>query len=341
MFSRSRSAHVPWSWALLLCSLLSFCTCIAAQEPPQRRLVPGVGFNLAQDYGTASAHHANSTVAHIVKIEGSPAYKQFMRGHSAASPQPQSVLCPRLIASIPLLDAICQPSQLPSSGADAAKPMIRALKASVEAYLGTTFCFADVAIPATLSADQNAAIRDALAADGLQTALPNPINAALAAAVANGIKTDDERVLLAVDYSRSGLAAMLFTQELGVFDELRHDAWPELGDDSAPLDPRHWDLVRAALANFLRDSDRRAGVDDLVSYGDRAEERQFREALRDVLGKAQGQAEGALFDPIFASAAGVADASFNVMDDPGFSKKPFWSCGWRSALYRDSNEAEL
>ncbi|EKG20433.1 Heat shock protein 70 [Macrophomina phaseolina MS6] len=341
MFPRSRCAQAPWSLALLLCLLLSFCTCIAAQEPPRRRLVPGVGFSLAHDYGTASVHHANSTVANVVKIEGSPAYKQFMRGHSAASPHPQSALCPRLIASIPLLDAICQPSQLPSSGVDAAKPMVRALKASVEAYLGTTFCFADVAIPATLSADQNAAIRDALAADGLQTALPNPINAALAAAVANGIETDDERVLLAVDYSRSGLAAVLFTQELGVFDELRHDAWPELGDDSAPQDPRHWDLVSAALANFLRESDRRAGVDDLVSYGDRAEEKQFRDALRDVLGKAQGQAEAVMFDPIFASAAGVADASFNVMDDPGFSKKPFWSCGWRSALYRDSSEAEL
>jgi hypothetical protein len=67
---------------------------------------------------------------------------------------------------------------------NAANAMVAALKSSVVAYLGTTFCFADITIPNIDNIHQKDIIQAAVAGQGLRQTLPT-INAWKSAVAAN------------------------------------------------------------------------------------------------------------------------------------------------------------
>jgi hypothetical protein len=85
--------------------------------------------------------------------------------------------------------------------------MLGALKSSAVAYLGTTFCFVDIAVPNHRKSYQKDVIQAAVKAHILRQTFPTQ-SAGKVAMIANeppDAKLPDEQITLAIDYSRSGL----------------------------------------------------------------------------------------------------------------------------------------
>lgn len=82
-------------------------------------------------YRTASIYFKNTSTVNVAKIEGSPAYKAFMR----SNPKPDTLLCSIL--------CICRSR---NGDVAAAAALLSTLKSAVTSYFGTTFCFADITL---------------------------------------------------------------------------------------------------------------------------------------------------------------------------------------------------
>ncbi|KAJ9669669.1 hypothetical protein H2201_000053 [Coniosporium apollinis] len=327
---RTTSSSTFRSIIPLIC-LLCLLPCILAQGPPPKRFrVPGVGLSLTPDYGTAAIYFANGSIAEVAQIEGRPEYKAFMRRKEAPSSLKTS-LCDAFPPT--LQQATLNFCSKPPDSASVVS-LLRALKYSVEAYLGTTFCFADVVIPDSSRTYQCNVIEKAIIAVGLRQT-HSILNAGLFAVIANrGSWSDDkdrpERVILSVDYSRSGLNTMLFCDDEDSIDDLRQVYSPDLGAEN----------VETALKGFVEPPFGHSPmgvklpdhIDRLVLYGDRVSDREFLETLRRVLGT--DLVENAyVFDPLFASAVGIAESSHLRMRRIDFNTKPAIGCRWRSNLY--------
>lgn len=354
----SRNLSLPlWSWAVLLFMCLACCpcnACIAGPLPRIRTTVPGIGFGLAADYGTATIY-ANRTFFNIAKIEGNTEYKHFMRtGGNAAAGQPQapSALCSYL-TNLPLVHHLC-PKHL---NVQAIESMLRALTASVEAYLGTGFCFVNIAVP------HDKLVHDPsieLALNNLDLALQAPRlrRSATATVMATSRDCRFEELLLVIDYSHSGMTISLYSEDDGIFSMLHETVRQDLGANSTSSHPDRREEIRVAVENFLskhigRDVFRRFGLERvevagpdhiaaLISYGDATNDADFRAALRDVLGDRLVDSKERMFDPFFVSAAGVAREAFKVMDYVFYDgPTPSWTCRWRSAFYMNPGERDL
>jgi glycerol kinase len=190
-------------------------------------------------------------------------------------------------------------------------------------------------------------IEKAIRAVGLRQSL-GTLNAGKLALIANHVSRSGdsgapEQVVLSVDHSRSGLNTVLFCDDEGIIDALRQVYSSNLGTENDPTE--HWKAVKTALEKFVQPPFGHSPmgrklpdhIDKLVLYGDMLSNKEFLEILGDVLGtdlveKAQ------VFDPVFASAVGMAQASHERMDNIDFSVKPAMGCRWRSKLYDERRE---
>ncbi|KAH7166407.1 hypothetical protein EDB81DRAFT_284980 [Dactylonectria macrodidyma] len=317
-------------WLMLLILGASFVAAAGFEK------IPGVAFDLTRDYGTAAIYYPNSSYAKVAYVEGSSAYKAFMRRDATATPVHDNSLCHLLPVSLTKLTfGYCDIAA--SSDVDSSRALLDTLKTSVTAYLGTTFCFADIVIPDRRQAYQRGVIEKSLVAVGLRQSF-RPSGADYRAVQSHNIPDSTnpnvyERVFLVVDYSNSGLRLLLFCDDYGVGGDLRRNYQPQLGAAHSDQ-PGHWDAIETVLRRFVEPPlgesamgnkvpDR---VEQLVLYGDAIPDPKLAEVLESVLDVHVVQ-NAYMTNPIFASAIGGARISFQTQTDIDFGAKPALDVG--------------
>ncbi|EQB56317.1 hypothetical protein CGLO_03669 [Colletotrichum gloeosporioides Cg-14] len=344
----SVQTHV--SCLCLFCLLITTAAAVASSlsHPP----VPGVGFSLTPDYGTAAIFFQNGSHVEVARIEGSPAYKSFMRkGDNATS----------IVEDLPgmslLRNAVCPPLQ-PFGLAicerdpdfDSCQGLLRSLQSSVASYLGTTFCYAGVVVPDQTWQYQDYIINKAIKSVGLRLT-HRVLSAAKLVMWANRINNPstpryETQAVLSVDYSDSGLNVNLFADDEGVADVLRQVYDQQLGADRREQ-PGHLQAVKALLTEVtklplgydLYGHQMPDKIQRVVLYGDAVMDGGFLDMLKavvgvDVVDNAQS------FAPVFTAAIGMATSAFERENWLDFNVEPAFGCRWRSRLY-DAPSEEL
>ncbi|KAK2760147.1 hypothetical protein CKAH01_16550 [Colletotrichum kahawae] len=344
----SFQAHISRLYQVLLLILAATAAASPSSHPP----VPGVGFSLTPDYGTAAIYFQNGSYVEVARIEGSPAYKSFMRKSdnitSIAEDLPgisllRNSVCPPLQ---PLGLAICKRDP----DFDSCQDLLRSLQSSVASYLGTTFCYAGVVVPDQTWQYQDYIINKAIKSIGLR--LTHRVSsAALLVMWANHINNpdrphDETQAVLSVDYSESGLNVYLFGEDQGVADLLRQVYDQQLGADRRER-PGHLQAVEALLTEVTnpplgRDFWGHSMPDKIqrvVLYGDAVMDGGFLDTLKAVVGVDMVDNTHS-FKPVFAAAIGMATSSFERVNSLDFNVEPAFGCRWRSRLY-DATSEEL
>lgn len=328
---------------------------------------------------TAAIHLPDGTSVAVARIEGSEAYKAFMRREAAppassswSSPSAvgrlsRGVLCSSVGAPFRALlmrdggEGICNnTSSFPSreDDATATEALLRVLKASAVSYLeASTICFADMTLPdpnsagttTTTTTYQRSVAEAAIRAVGLRQARPVTVAAGVAALVTNGLNRWDgpRELILAVDHSQYGWTFEVYYRNEGLLELVRRDYRHFSGDGEGGEREREreqrsvWGdrraVERRALEAIVKSPfGRLPGVGDLpreigelVLYGDAAAEPGFREDLDAVLSP-ELAVKAYEFDPVYASAAGMARETFLTVNGWDFVEKPAFGCCWRS-----------
>ncbi|KAH7329736.1 hypothetical protein B0I35DRAFT_420720 [Stachybotrys elegans] len=331
---------------LLICHALL----VIAEEPVlQRMKIPGVGFSLTPDYGVAAIYYKNGTWAEVARVEGSSTYSAMMRkAPSTKVPNKHSswpliteVICPVLDTFKPRL---CK--QTPDI--ESVKDLLQSLKAAVASHLGTTFCYAQIALPDREWTYQANVVTLALHSVRLHSIISIVDEARMAfwgseLAASGRPETDDTRSILVVNYSESGLSASLLAEDMGIVDVMRRSRDESLGAKNR-AQPNHQKQVKAFLEKIM---ERPFGNDyfgqpmheDLgktVLHSDAIRDAEFLETFRSAIGSELSNAHG--LDPVFAAAVGAAIIGYDRMDDWQFTPMPALGCTWLSGLYIDKGE---
>lgn len=227
--------------------------------------------------------------------------------------------------------------------------MIHALKSLTEEYLGTTFCFVDIAVPDASPANyQREIFETAVRAAGLRQSISTQTAGRIAVLANQPEDPDmipDEQIALAIDYSRAGLNLALFCDDGGVLDSLRHDYNFDIGVSSDG--PAHWKAVRSALERITMapfpncpslNPTIHKKVNYIVLYGDSVKNEDFLRVVARVLGT-ELVAEARWWEPEFGVALRLAKSAFIGQNSADFRGSPAFGCRWRSGLY--SGNAEL
>lgn len=329
--------------------------------------IPGVGFGLHTDYGTVSIHFANGTFVNIAKVDGSADYRQFMSIQEISEPAGiLSVLCAKL-ADLLFFPSFC----LKAPGARGVQSMLHALRVAAEEHLGTAFCYVGIAVPHgaffEMSEYQQKVIDAALESLDLKR-FPYLPDAAKLFAFYDGLdRLGREQLLLAIEYSRSGLIMTLLAE----FDELvvyvLKTYRPDLGSGSGMEGAGLQNALAGAMKHFLDQPAERTlfnplrllpeapehypgweqkhfpGWQDVVVNpphtvhmllvcGESTADDSFRTALRKALGNKLVDSATQTFDPVFAGAMGMAKnvcihLHYRWAND---RPEPSWTCKRRS-----------
>ena len=231
----------------------------------------------------------------------------------------------------------------PSPEVKAIEGMLRALKTAAESYIGIPVQVADTVVPMPISTPSKGRdlLEAATSAVGLERALGFPQAGSLAA-MANDVGPfyqdnkrcmegrEPHKLVLAVDYSRASLDAVLYWEEDCFFDvdsEI-HDV--NLGADAmercmhSTEDERCYYRLVESLAKLTNKSinpdhpSLPSKVDALVLLGEKGTDPHLRRALKHVLANqsilpgvgAADPGEKDMVDPTFAAARGIAAASW-------------------------------
>lgn len=228
---------------------------------------------------------------------------------------------------------------------EAAESHLHALKQSITSHLGTPICFADMVLPdPSIQVYQRQILETALR--DLSLRQPHKtLNAAHLAVSANKLgKPADARfnhqVVLAIDYSSYGLNAVLLCHDGGVIDILRQEYNTSLGANRASDGKQHLEQVKSAVekvakspfGNSVENWPLPSSIQSLVLYGDEVNDAGFIATIKSVLGQQLVQT-AFRFDPIFASAVGMAEENFEYMRTDDFDTHPAFWCRWSSKLY--------
>ena len=296
-----------------------------------------------------AVYFANETSVEVARIEGGSDYKHFMHQRGSSSNISQyNRKCgffPFRIQELLRFIHIC-PRQPDLEGTVS---LFRSLKYAVDSYLGTNFCFVSVAVPDPDSVYYSDLIGQAIDTVGLRQVFPL-LHAGEMAFAANWrtIEKDrnlfpDEQVVLTVDFSNSGLNLALFYDnyyDIRLVYPLRSHWVHELVTTPVEPPPEFWRDVRETVKTFVQppfgESPMGRALPDYISqvvlYGDDVANSTFLDILRenvghDVLERAHK------FDPVFASAVGMAQLSYERMDAFYSDEKAAFGCKWRSELY--------
>ncbi|KAF9878140.1 hypothetical protein CkaCkLH20_04178 [Colletotrichum karsti] len=345
----SMSFRAHFAHFLLAVLLISPTASSSAPSHPQRK-VPGVGFSLTPDYGTAAIYFQNGSSVSVARIEGSPAYKSFMRKHDDRENAAEEAS-----AVSSLRSSVCrsiQPLSLPVCKREpdfaSVQGLLRSLQSSVNSYLGATFCFAGIAVPDRNRQYHNHVIEESLKSIGLRQT-HQILDAPRLVLVANNIDSSESpghksQAVLSVDYSASGLNVALFAEDAGVADIIRRNYSQHLGGDHQSehghleaVEDVLKDITKPPFGDDLSGSPITDEVRQVVLFGDLITDPGFRRALERVVGsKLVEEAHGV--NPVFAAALGMAKSSHERMDDLDFDVQPALGCRWFSDLYAAGRE---
>jgi hypothetical protein len=309
-----------------------------------------VGFHLSFDYGyvvsecsmisfsihysVTSVHYRNGTTLDVAKIQGGPAYQDFMR---IALPYDKHEKT-ESVATEPLLDI--RPSQLQNllqishlrdqlpmwlGGRDSRvipiSRMLKALKVATESYMEGSISNAAVTLPFRPTNTYYDLLRSACASVSLQIPrtgglAPAGYHAAVSsnAFVQCSDTNDSEQLVLAVEYSQAALATILIHDDCGAYRELRKITNTSLGtngllNDKATLhDLEH--ALRQITTLPIKD-DFGTGVkqiSSLVLFGEAATNVQLNKILRKILGEQHKSTESHLAgtESLYTASRGVA-----------------------------------
>ncbi|KAH0437133.1 hypothetical protein CcaCcLH18_04001 [Colletotrichum camelliae] len=316
-----------------------------------RPQTPSYGADLIDLFSrTAAIYFQNGSYVEVARIEGSPAYKSFMRKRdnttSITEDLPgisllRNAVCPPLQ---PLGLAICERDP----DFDSCQGLLRSLHSSVASYLGTTFCYAGVVVPDQTWHYQDYIINKAIKSVGLRLThrvLSAPLLVMWANHINNPGKPHDEtQAVLSVDYSESGLTVNLFGEDQGIADLLRQVYDQQLSADRREQ-PGHLQAVEALLTDVTKpplghDSYGNLMPDKIqrvMLYGDAVKDKGFLDTLKVVVG-VDVVDNAHSFEPVFVAAIGMATSSFERMNWLDFDVEPAFGCRWRSRLYDATNE---
>lgn len=361
---------------LLSLSLLCiFCFATPLLSAATNHAQYGVGFGLEWDHGyahsslpnlgsfelslvnrTCSIFLENGTFVDVARIEGNSQYKDIMR--NLAGPEDthstEAFLTLRTTASKAFKSArnqlyhFLRPWQTRDPASAALGDMITALKAAAESYIGNTIAIADFATPLPPGPQGRHLLSNAMSSVRLGKAAGYP-QAGPVAAMANGIGDyyhnasrcleTPNHLVVTISYTRSALTALLYFEEMCIFNILRTEHHIDLG--ATALDECQTsssteecvDPLKAAISRLVRmpvdDVDWPAHtkvpthIGGLVLLGDRATDPRLRRALQEVLAPQDaslpvhgaGGVLGDMVDPTFAAARGIAIASWGNQND--------------------------
>ncbi|PNP80339.1 hypothetical protein FNYG_05938 [Fusarium nygamai] len=224
----------------------------------------------------------------------------------------------------------------------AVEPVLRGLKAAVEAYLGNSICFVKVAL--SVEETHNDYLGNIVAGVVRQIGLVEvwagrprlPVLALFSKWLHEGDFGEPESLLLIIDNSEYGFDLALVYQEGGLMQPLRHHYHPYTGTENAT---DKTSLLQHALEEIIKppfDYDFYGiqvpqTINELVIYGDSIWDPDFRKTLdatldsRLIRGAFQRQ-------PVYAPAIGLAEMSFRMLNDPSSEVRktaPFGCC-WKS-----------
>ncbi|KAL5376767.1 hypothetical protein PMIN02_011711 [Paraphaeosphaeria minitans] len=131
----------------------------------------GVAIHLGPEGGLASTYDKNGSTINVARTPGSPAYAAFMRDASSLPrARPWTRFCDTVAnLQIELPRLIPTPLSCLSPAVLVVRPLIAALKAEVEAHLGTRICFAALVVDDTKRGALRQAAAAALESVGLAT----------------------------------------------------------------------------------------------------------------------------------------------------------------------------
>jgi hypothetical protein len=266
---------------------------------------------------------------------------EFVPDQLASRPFMTDVVCPVLSTFKPEL---CRRN----SDVESAKDLLRTLKTAVANRLGTTFCYAQIALPDREWTYQKNVVNLALHSIRLRPILDAVNEAPMAfrasqLAASGQPESDATRSILIVEYSDSGLSASLLAEDEGVVDIMRRTRDESLGARNH-AQPDHQKQVKAFLEKiterpFGNDYFGQPIAEDLgkiVLHGDATRDAEFLEILRSVVESEPFHTEG--LDPVFAVAVGAAIVGYDRMDDWQFVVRPALGCTWLSDLYTEKGE---
>ena len=285
---------------------------------------------------TAAIHHDNGSAVSVARVEGSPAYRDFMR-RDAALPPTVRPLCDYVPSTLSLFLGICKcPVGQDTASVEA---LMRELRASVASIMGTNFCYANLVLwsRSHTSDYQKQVIEQALANIGLKRPIDAMLDDGRGAIATNGFGEAYEEglppiLVLAIGYSRHGLGAQLFLRDVdGSIEWVKEDY--HLGADPE----RAEGLLRAIAEPPFRDDPEYVEwgdplpteISQIVLHGDAilTDEDTFQAVLRDVLGPRLVEAAHAV-DPVFASAIFGARHAYEMVNDLAFGREPAFGCCW-------------
>ncbi|RGP81859.1 heat shock 70 [Fusarium longipes] len=311
--------------------------------------LPGVSFALTPDHGafdrTAAVHFSDGSSVAVAKIEGSSAYKAFMREQNVTITQQTGSHHSLLhLAGSYLTELNAKlwkhSEHLSRIETVPIKPMLQTLKAAVESYLGNYICFVNLSLTKgeRQSDYQINAFNKAIHQVGLTNVWEHTFDPSIPAMISNRLDnhSEPEKLILVVDNSRYGFNLGIFFRDDALFQTIRHN-YKLL--DSQVRSPERSLILQHAIKSIIKPSfgslpitgHLPIHIGELVLYGDDIWDPDFRQTLNLVL---DAELISRVHDdqPVFSTALGLAKLTFGQINDPmsRANRKAQFGCCWRS-----------
>jgi hypothetical protein len=294
---------------------------------------------------TAAVHFADGSSVAIAKVEGSRAYKAFIRQDSIPATQPTTSHLERLYSIPSYFQGFNtrlwkHPQTVWGFNSEPIKPMLQALKAAVESYLGNSICFVNYSFPKVNkhSDYQIQSINKAINQVGLTNVWNYTFNPATSALYGNGFSkfSQPTKLILVVDNSHYGFnLQLLFRDDDAINNDIRHDYRllnkSQSLERSIILQRAIEDIIRPPFRTLPLTGDLPSHIDELVLYGDDVWDPDFSKTLTLVL-DAELVSRARKYQPIFSAAFGLAYFTFDQINDPMSSRNANaqFLCCWKS-----------
>ncbi|CVK91905.1 uncharacterized protein FMAN_06974 [Fusarium mangiferae] len=306
---------------------------------------PGVAFALTPDHGTAAIFFGNGTSVAVARVEGTQAYKGLMLRQNTtftATDNPSN-----LKTSVSQLWGLKerfwkQPKTVEDIDKSAVEPVLKGLRAAVEAYLGNSICFVKVAFsPREMN---NGYLADIVAGAVRQSGLVEvwagrpaaPIFALFSKWLDKGDSGLPESLVLVIDKSEYGFQLALIHQEDGWVDVLRHNyhlytATENITNRASSLQYALEEIIKPPFDYKLYGIQVPQNIKDLLIYCDDTWNPGFRSTLNATLDARliQGAYQR---QPVYAPARGLAENVFHILNNPTshVRKTATFGCCWKS-----------
>ncbi|KAG4268370.1 hypothetical protein FPRO04_12404 [Fusarium proliferatum] len=254
---------------------------------------PGVAFVLTPDHGTVAIFFGNGSSVAVARVEGTQAYKDLMlRQNTTLITTENASNLKRPVSQVWGLKERFweQPKTMEDIAKAAVEPVLRGLRAAVEAYLGNSICFVKVAFsPQELN---NGYLADIVAGAVRQSGLVEvwaerptaPVLALFSKWLDEGDFGLPESLVLVIDKSEYGFQLALIYQEEGLADVFRHNYHLYTGTENATDRASSFqqaleDIIKPPFNYKFYGIKVPQNIKDLVIYGDNIWNPDFRSTV--------------------------------------------------------------